>query len=60
MKLTKCRLENFKLDWKNTWERILKEVPETSLTNSKSIEAFMKHIKVFFDENNALEVWNYF
>lgn len=52
MKLTKCKLEDFKVDWKQLWERILKEVPETSA--NKSVESFIKQIRQFFDENNEL------
>ena len=37
MKLTKCRMDDFRVDWKELWERILKEVPETSGTNSKPV-----------------------
>lgn len=60
MKLTKCKLDGFKLDWKSLWERILIEVPETAGNNSKLIESFIKNVKLFFDENNAIEVWKYF
>jgi hypothetical protein len=60
MKLTKCRLENYRIEWQQLWERIVEEVPETSLMTETDIAEFMKHIKGFFDENNAMEVWNYF
>ena len=59
MKATKCKVEGLKFDWKELWERILKECPEMSY-NSTSVDQLVKSVKIFYDENNAIEVWNYF
>lgn len=49
MKLTRCKLDGFKLDWKSLWERILVQVPETINSNTKLVESFIKHVELFFD-----------
>lgn len=59
MKATKCRKEGLVIDWRELWERLLKECPEVA-ANSSSVEHLIRAVKIFFDPNNALDVWHYF
>ena len=60
LKQTKCKIENFRLDWKEVWENFLKKQPEIHYNKEQNLPSFIKIIRTFFDENNALEVYEYF
>lgn len=49
-----------KYDWLEIWNRVLVEFPEISRKDNFQLQEFLKVIKIFFDENNPLEVFNYF
>lgn len=61
LKLTKTSLENYELNWKEVWERLLRNEPEPSAIKlySELIE-FLKNIRHLYSPNNAVEVIDYF
>jgi hypothetical protein len=61
LKLTKTSLENYELDWREIWERLIRGEPEPSAIKlySELIE-FLKNIRHLYSPNNAVDVVNYF
>lgn len=61
LKLTKTPLEDYQLDWKDLWERVLAREPEPSASKSYSeLLEFLRNIRHLYDPNNAIEVIEYF
>ena len=49
-----------KIDWKEFWEGFLEKCPELFFQKEPTLKSFLKILKPFFDENNAVEVYKYF
>jgi hypothetical protein len=61
LKLTKTSLENYELNWKEVWERLLRNEPEPSAIKLYSeLIDFLKNIRHLYSPNNAVEVIDYF
>lgn len=55
LKLTKTSIENYELNWKDIWERLLKNEPEPSAIKLYSeLIDFLKNIRHLYNPNNAV------
>lgn len=61
LKATKTQLDDYQLDWKNVWERLLDKQPELpSVKNYNELTDFLRIIRHLYSPENAVEVINYF
>ena len=58
LKLIKCQLKDFKLDWREILGKL--ELSTKSTNKVARLHGFLKHIRIYYDENNSMEVYKHF